>query len=141
MTASGPFAMGPALAGNNARRSVPRSNFAPIMSGSKPGPTPAVSLTQSVVPSLKSEAGVRAKGKGKEIMETPGDEEVYSEPDEGVEIVDMENVRQMDWMAPESLQKERHSKKFKKEGHSDSTGTSAGRVVSQSLNNTVCSYR
>ena len=43
--------------------------------------------------------------------------EVYSDPDEGVEIVDMENVRQMDWMAPESLRKEKEAdrKKEKKE--------------------------
>ena len=122
MTASGPFAMGPALAGNNGRRSAPRSNFAPVMPRSKSGPTLAVSLTHSAVPSLKSETGVRDKDKGKEIMETLGDEEVYSEPDEGVEIVDMENVRQMDWMAPESLRKGRHLKKLQKGSPSDNAG-------------------
>ena len=42
------------------------------------------------------------------------EEETYSEPDEGVEIVDMENVRAMDWMAPESLRKERKTDKKKK---------------------------
>ena len=39
------------------------------------------------------------------------EEEEYSDPDEGVEIVDMENVRQMDWMAPESLRKEKEGGK------------------------------
>ena len=40
--------------------------------------------------------------------------EAYSDPDEGVEIVDMENVRTMDWMAPESLRKEKNPSKKKK---------------------------
>lgn len=34
------------------------------------------------------------------------DEELYSEPDEGVEIIDLQNVRELDWMAPETLRKE-----------------------------------
>jgi DNA-directed RNA polymerase III subunit RPC4 len=42
------------------------------------------------------------------------EDEVYSEPDEGVEIIDMENVRKMDWMAPESLRKEKKRMKLKK---------------------------
>lgn len=113
MTASGPFAMGPALAGNNARRSVPRSNFAPIMSPSKLGSSLAAPLPHTSVPSLKRETDLKANGKDKEMVQTLGDEEVYSDPDDGVEIVDMENVRQMDWMAPESLQKERHVRKIK----------------------------
>jgi len=40
-------------------------------------------------------------------MTLEDDVEVYSDPDEGVVIVDMENVRTMDWMAPESLRRER----------------------------------
>jgi len=111
MTASGPFAMGPALAGHNAKRST-RSNFAPTMLPSKLGPLPAASLTHTAALSFKR--GVDAKGKGKEVDEGTGDE-VYSDPDEGVEIVDMENVRQMDWMAPEILRRERHVRKVKKE--------------------------
>ncbi|KAF7370758.1 hypothetical protein MSAN_00709200 [Mycena sanguinolenta] len=99
MTASGPFAMGPTMAGNNARRSVPRSNFTI--------PTPTVDRSALG-------AGLTRKEKDKPSEE---DEEIYSEPDEGVEIIDMEDVRQMDWMAPESLRKERRSakKKVKKE--------------------------
>ncbi|KAJ8461970.1 hypothetical protein ONZ51_g11198 [Trametes cubensis] len=51
-------------------------------------------LTQTTAPSLKRERD--------------------ADPDEGVEIVDMENVHQMDWMAPESLMKERETGKKKK---------------------------
>lgn len=39
------------------------------------------------------------------------DAEVYSDPEDGIEIIDMENVRSMDWMAPESLKKEREGDK------------------------------
>lgn len=129
MTASGPFAMGPALAGNNARRSVPRSNFAPIMSPSKLGSSLAVPLPHTSVPSLKRETDLKANGKDKEMVQTLGDEEVYSDPDDGVEIVDMENVRQMDWMAPESLQKERHVRKIKIKHSPEGAGTSACHVL------------
>ncbi|RPD64407.1 hypothetical protein L226DRAFT_533687 [Lentinus tigrinus ALCF2SS1-7] len=104
MTASGPFAMGPALAGMSGRRSAPRSNFAPVMPQG-PGGSRAnlgAGLTQTTAPSLKKE-------KEKEVQE----EDEYSDPDDGVEIVDMENVRQMDWMAPESLGKEREAGKRK----------------------------
>ncbi|TFK94181.1 hypothetical protein K466DRAFT_608438 [Polyporus arcularius HHB13444] len=104
MTASGPFAMGPALAGMSGRRSAPRSNFAPIVP-QPPGGSKAnlgAGLTQTTAPSLKKE-------KDREVPE----EDVYSDPDDGVEIVDMDNVRQMDWMAPESLRKERESGKRK----------------------------
>ena len=107
MTASGPFAMGPALAGMSTRRAAPRSNFAPIVP-QPPGAGGAsklgAGLTQTTAPSLKKE-------KEKEREEV--DEEVYSDPDDGVEIVDMENVRQMDWMAPESLRKEKEVRRKK----------------------------
>lgn len=124
MTASGPFAMGPALAGNNARRSVPRSNFAPIMPSSGLASALGSDLSRTIAPSLKQHTD--SKGKGKEIEKTKEDEEeVYSDPDEGVEIVDMEDVRKMDWMAPESLRKERHIKKTKKEDSLAGTGMCA----------------
>lgn len=108
MTASGPFAMGPSMTGNNARRSVPRSNFAPVMSSSSGSSNLGAGLTRTTAPSLKMEDG---KGKQKAV----DDDEQYSDPDEGVEIIDMENIRQMDWMAPESLRKQRHQAKMKKE--------------------------
>lgn len=48
------------------------------------------------------------------------EDEEYSDPDEGVEIIDMENVHRMDWMAPDSIKKERKNsqKKVKKEENS-----------------------
>ncbi|KAF9457529.1 RNA polymerase III RPC4-domain-containing protein [Collybia nuda] len=120
MTASGPFAMGPALAGNNARRSAPRSNFAPTLppSGST---TLSSTLTYAVAPSLRQDIG--KNGKSKEAGKLEEEEEVYSDPDEGVEIVDMGDVRKMDWMAPESLSREHHIKKPKKEEPSSDTAT------------------
>ena len=55
------------------------------------------------------------EGKGGEKDKKEEEEgEVYSDPDEGVEIVDMDNVRTMDWMAPESLKRERSAHKKKK---------------------------
>ncbi|KAG6915268.1 hypothetical protein DXG01_012403 [Tephrocybe rancida] len=130
MTASGPFAMGPALAGNTAaRRAVPRSNFAPTpMPGS--GPSLGSSLVKGAAPTLKRESA----SKGKETKEDE-EAEVYSDPDEGVEIVDMENVRQMDWMAPESLRKERQHKKVKKE--EAARNDDAGGVVEVDLANAL----
>jgi DNA-directed RNA polymerase III subunit RPC4 len=111
MTASGPFAMGPAISGNNGRRSVPRSNFA-IPTPTADRASLGAGLTR--IATAKKENDLKGKGPDKPSEE---DEEVYSDPDEGVEIVDMEDVRQMDWMAPESLRKERRitKKKVKKE--------------------------
>ncbi|KAJ7760388.1 RNA polymerase III RPC4-domain-containing protein [Mycena metata] len=110
MTASGPFAMGPSMAGNNARRSVPRSNFA-IPTPTTDRASLGAGLTRLSDATLKRENDL----KGKEKDKPPEDEEeVYSDPDEGVEIIDMDDVRQMDWMAPESLRKERRSAKKKK---------------------------
>ncbi|TFK71613.1 hypothetical protein BDN72DRAFT_764570 [Pluteus cervinus] len=105
MTASGPFAMGPALAGNAARRTVPRPSQAPVV------PSASTSAAPQNGPS-----GARLEHdlKGKVDYDaskgiTALDPEVYSDPEDGVEIIDLSNVRQLDWMAPESLQKD-HSK-------------------------------
>lgn len=120
MTASGPFAMGPAMSGSAAsRRSTPRSNFAPSIAPSiSSSSSLGAGLSQSAPPSLKKD--VDLKGKGKEVVKQDEDEEVYSDPDEGVEIIDMEKVREMDWMAPESLRKEKAAKKkIKKEQGND----------------------
>lgn len=119
MTASGPFAMGPALAGTSARRTVPRSNFTPIVPQG-PGGTSRLGagLTQTEAPTIgavkreQREGGIPSAKK--ERKEEEDDIEAYSDPDEGVEIVDMENVRTMDWMAPESLRKEKKASKKKK---------------------------
>ena len=115
MTASGPFAMGPALAGTSARRTAPRSNFTPIMPPA-PGVKLGQGLTNTTAPSLKKEPNdLSGLQKGK-VKQEEDEEEVYSDADEGVEIVDMEKVRTMDWMAPESLRKEKKAglKKEKK---------------------------
>ncbi|KAF5336184.1 hypothetical protein D9611_006268 [Ephemerocybe angulata] len=115
MTASGPFAMGPAMAGSTgSRRSTPRSNFAPSVAPSLSGSSSlGTGLSHTAPPSLKKDLDL--KGKGREVKQED-EEEVYSDADEGVEIIDMENVRSMDWMAPESLRKERPpAKKVKKE--------------------------
>ncbi|CCM02436.1 uncharacterized protein FIBRA_04535 [Fibroporia radiculosa] len=109
--------MGPALAGTSARRTVPRSNFAPIMSQGPDGIAKlGAGLTQTTAPSLKKESANRN-------VSVDDDAEVYSDPDDGVEIVDMDDIRQMDWMAPESLRKEKFVKKkgvkVKKEDHED----------------------
>ncbi|GJE90981.1 RNA polymerase III RPC4-domain-containing protein [Phanerochaete sordida] len=116
MTASGPFAMGPALAGTSARRTAPRSNFTPIVPQGPGGASRlGAGLTQTEAPTIgvKREPGVPGT-KEKERKVEEDEAEAYSDPDEGVEIVDMENVRTMDWMAPESLRKEKKPSKKKK---------------------------
>ncbi|KAF4570040.1 hypothetical protein EYR36_009846 [Pleurotus pulmonarius] len=65
-----------------------------------------VGLSRTTAPSLKREQ-VDANVK-------KDDDEVYSEPDEGVEIVDMDDVHQMDWMAPESLRRFKATTKKKR---------------------------
>ena len=98
--------MGPALAGTPTRRAAPRSNFTPIVPSGLGLTKLGAGLTQTTAPSLKREKDAERAG---------SDEgEVYSDPDDGVEIVDMDNIRQMDWMAPESLRKERARQKRKK---------------------------
>ncbi|RXW14681.1 hypothetical protein EST38_g11179 [Candolleomyces aberdarensis] len=112
--------MGPAMAGSAAsRRSTPRSNFAPSIAPSTSSSSSlGAGLSQTAPPGLKKD--VDLKGKGKEVAKQDEDEEPYSDPDEGVEIIDMERVREMDWMAPESLRKEKATKKkVKKEQVND----------------------
>jgi len=107
MTASGPFALGPTLAGSSIRRSAPRSNFAPT--APVLAPTAPVSRTSTSFGIVKAEDG-----------------EYYSDPDEGVEIVDMENVHQLDWMAPDSIKKERQI------SHEETKGLGQGLGLSES---------
>ena len=106
MTASGPFAMGPSLAGSG-RRPAPRSNFTSTMpSGPSKGGL-GLGLTRTTAPTL----GVKQEPKPEGEIQAENDEEVYSEPDEGVEIVDMHDVRKLDWMAPETLKRESEYKR------------------------------
>jgi DNA-directed RNA polymerase III subunit RPC4 len=103
--------MGPALAGQSGRRSTPRSNFTPIVAPGSTGGSSSLGagLSGTRAPSLKKE-----KGKEDTVSAKLNSEDEYSDPDEGVEIVDMENVRQMDWAAPESLRRDRTEGRKKK---------------------------
>jgi len=108
--------MGPSQPGSSGRRIASQSTTIDFA-----GATSSVgsNLSQTGPPPLRKEASGKA---GKVKIE---DEEVYSDPDEGVEIVDMDLVRQMDWMAPEVLQKERQNiqKKIEKEENANDSGT------------------
>ena len=107
MKASGPFAMGPSLVGSG-RRPAPRSNFIPTMpSGPSKGGTLGSGLTKTTAPTL----GVKREPNSEGGPKAENDEEVYSEPDDGVEIVDMQDIRKMDWMAPETLNRESEYKR------------------------------
>ncbi len=64
-------------------------------------------MTKNPSPTLKKEPVERR-------VHVDEDVEVYSDPDDGVEIVDMRNVQAMDWMAPESLKSESKREKTKK---------------------------
>jgi DNA-directed RNA polymerase III subunit RPC4 len=64
-------------------------------------------LTQTTAPTLGEKKGTMS-GEG---TKAESEEEAYSEPDEGVEIVDINDVRKMDWMAPETLKRESEYKK------------------------------
>jgi len=101
MTASGPFAMGPTQPGSSAWHGGPRVS---AMTTTPRGPPPdaaalGANLTKNPSPTLKKEHVERR-------VHVDEDVEVYSDPDDGVEIVDMRNVQAMDWMAPESLKSE-----------------------------------
>ena len=60
---------------------------------------------------IREKENKKEKEREREAEMARREEEEYSDPDEGVEMVDMENVRQMDWMAPESLRKEKEGGK------------------------------
>ena len=50
--------------------------------------------------------------------------EVCSDPEDGVEIVDIQEIKRMDWMAPETLSKETQRKavRVKREKYTTSKG-------------------
>lgn len=101
MTASGPFAMGPSQAGSSAWRSGPRVSATPTAPRGPLDPAAlGANLTKTAAPALKEE---RTEPRVHVVDGDDDDDEVYSDPDEGVEIVDMRNVHTMDWMAPENL--------------------------------------
>ncbi|KAJ3564098.1 hypothetical protein NP233_g8510 [Leucocoprinus birnbaumii] len=109
--------MGPALAGAQAsRRSASRAaDFTPsVPTSATAGSALGENLTRTAAPTL-------LKGKGKAKVKVEEEEgEVYSDPDEaGVEIIDMNKIRDMDWMAPETLKEEKKREKVKKERESE----------------------
>ncbi|KAI0305890.1 RNA polymerase III RPC4-domain-containing protein, partial [Multifurca ochricompacta] len=109
MTASGPFAMGPSQAGSSAWRSGPRISATPFTTRGPADITAlGANLTKAAAPALKKEPAERDE-------RVNDDAEVYSDPDDGVEVVDMRDVQTMDWMAPESLKWERRRGKTKKQ--------------------------
>ena len=105
MTASGPFAMGPTLASSSIRGSAPRSNFTPTAPVSRTSTSFRDNLLSSAPLSLKNHVGNTDDNVNGAVKTEDGD--YYSDPDEGVEIVDMEDVHKLDWMAPDSIRKER----------------------------------
>ena len=150
MVASGPFAMGPAMAGTSARRTAPRSNFTPIVPQGPDGTARlGAGLTRSSAPSLgiKREPGQvnELGGQGEERKKLDSDEdELYSDPDEGVEIIDMNHVRTLDWMAPETLRKDKLSNKKKrkpKEEPEDVKGKGGSYPVASSVTEIKAGYR
>jgi DNA-directed RNA polymerase III subunit RPC4 len=107
MTASGPFAMGPLQAGSSAWHTAPRVSAASIAPRGPPLDPAALGahLTKTGPPTLKKERAERRAhvDDNGDDDDDDDDAEEFSDPDEGVEIVDMKNVHAMDWMAPESL--------------------------------------
>ena len=75
--------------------------------GMSKGGTLGSGLTQTTAPTLE----VKKEPKSEGDLKAESDEEVYSEPDAGVEIVDMNDVRKMDWMAPDTLKRESERKR------------------------------
>ena len=123
MTASGPFAFGSTAASHTpTRRSVPKSNF------------PQRSVGPSLVPQVKVEDGTTAVAAASgDLGEHGADDVVYSDPEDGVEIVDMEDVQYMDWMAPDSLLKEKEDTKRLKLGLKLKSGSHSGKGKGMSL--------
>lgn len=126
MVASGPFSMGPALAGTQAsRHPAPRAAESMLANPSSATANAALgqNLTQTAAPTL-----LKSKGKEKttKIKHEEEEGEAYSDPDEGVEIIDMNKIRDMDWMAPDALREEKKREKVKKkERESDVVGGSS----------------
>ena len=103
MTASGPFAFGPpGMSSSSTKRGTLRTQVAPVTpKGAAPPSTPAPGPPLPQLSTLRPQ--VKTEPEGREEVER----EAYSDPDDGVEIIDMEEVKHIDWMAPDSLLKDR----------------------------------
>jgi DNA-directed RNA polymerase III subunit RPC4 len=87
MTASGPFSLGPSA-----------------MS------TPRVPATAPQTPAVSAKLK-REKDKAGEDLVPKDEENAYSDPDDGVKIVDMDEIRYTDRLVPESLVNERSDRR------------------------------
>lgn len=97
MMASGPFALGPAA--NSVRRPSRLTGSTAIQPPGHGGTQPSgAGLTDTAAPTLKDTRKLQKKRVGLEAAE----KEQYSD-DEGVEVIDMDDVNELDWMAPDSL--------------------------------------
>ncbi|KAH7335114.1 RNA polymerase III RPC4-domain-containing protein [Rhizoctonia solani] len=96
MVASGPFALGPAA--NNTRRPTRISAGMSQAAGVGGGQPQGAGLTDTAAPTINNTKKLQKRRAGLEAA----DKEQYSD-DEGVEIVDMDDVNELDWMAPDSL--------------------------------------
>ncbi|KAG9126279.1 hypothetical protein FRC07_004131 [Ceratobasidium sp. 392] len=96
MMASGPFALGPAA--NSTRRPSRMAATTTQPSGHE-GPPTGTGLTDTAAPTIHNDARKLQK---KRVGLEAAEKEQYSE-DEGVEVVDMDDVNELDWMAPDSL--------------------------------------
>lgn len=94
MTASGPFALGPGE--GSGRRSAPSMRI--VYGASDP---PAIGT------SSRTELHARSRlGGSNGLKSEEEDREQYSDPDEpNMEIVDLSDVKALDWMAPDTLRR------------------------------------
>ncbi|KAG9099656.1 hypothetical protein FS749_000718 [Ceratobasidium sp. UAMH 11750] len=96
MVASGPFALGPAA---NPGRRLSRMTTSAVQPPGHGGGPHGAGLTDTAAPTL---SGDTRKLQKKRVGLEAAEKEQYSE-DEGVEVVDMDDVNELDWMAPDSL--------------------------------------
>jgi hypothetical protein len=97
MVASGPFALGPAFSGKSSakssRLSTPHSSFASPFAGS-PASTPSSSKIGG--------SSIKLEDAPVSLQNSPPADDLYSIED-GVEILDMNNVHRLPGMAPDTL--------------------------------------
>ncbi|KIL69493.1 hypothetical protein M378DRAFT_157757 [Amanita muscaria Koide BX008] len=103
--------MGPALSTSASSRPIGRLGIASPAMPSTSGPTAKTATASSV------------KHSGLESLDHDEDEELFSEPDEGVEMIDLQSVQRLDWTAPESLRRIRKAETQGKQERHEEMGT------------------
>jgi DNA-directed RNA polymerase III subunit RPC4 len=99
MTASGPFAMGPsAMSGSLPSRNVLHTSTATAASTGPSTSKIASELSNTTPPKLH--ASKYLTNEGEEVYH-----EAYSDPEDGVEIIDMNLIKDIDWSAPDVLKR------------------------------------